>query len=83
MSVGIGNISLQVRFNFNYPTQIAKLIYQHFYGVSVTYLYNFQSKVFISYFIHHKPVIYFLDYDNSEDDIDLQNLCLVPGDLSK
>ena len=56
---------------------------QSFYGVSVRYLYNFQSKVFISYFSHYKPVVPFWDYDNFEEDIDLQNLRLVPGDLYK
>ena len=34
---------------------------------------SFQSKVFISYFSHHKPVVSFLDYDNIQEDIDLQN----------
>ena len=27
---------------------------------------NFQSKVFISYFSYYKPVVSFLDYDDSE-----------------
>ena len=37
------------------------------------YLDSFQSKVFISYFSHHKPIVFsFFDYDIGED-IDLQN----------
>ena len=35
-----------------------------------------QSKLFISYFSHYKPLGYFfsfLDYDNIGEDIDLQN----------
>ena len=47
--------------------------HKHIYGVSIRYLYSFQSKVFISYFSHHKPVVSFLDNDNIEEDIDLQN----------
>ena len=49
--------------------------YQHFYVVSVRYLYRFQSKVFFPYFSHHKPFAPFLEYD-TEEDINLQNLCL-------
>ena len=40
---------------------------------SFVYLYSFRSKVFISYFIHHRSVVSFSDYDNIEEDIDLQN----------
>ena len=39
----------------------------------VRYLNSFQSKLFISYFSHHKSVVSFLDYDNIQEDIDLQN----------
>ena len=38
----------------------------------VRYLYSFQSKVFLSYFIHHRSAVSFPDYD-IEEDIDLQN----------
>ena len=34
---------------------------------------HFQSKVFTSCFSHHKSTVSFLDYDNIEKDIDLQN----------
>ena len=53
------------------------------FAAFVRYLYSFESKVFISYFSYHLPVIPFLDCDNIEEDVDLQNVCLVPGDLSK
>ena len=31
------------------------------------YLGNFQSKVFISYFSYHKPIVSFLEYDTNDD----------------
>ena len=53
--------------------RVRNCYYQYFYGVSVRYLYSFQSKVFILYFSHYKPVVSFSDYDNIGEDIDLQN----------
>ena len=53
--------------------RVRNLYYEHFYGVTVRYLYNFHSKIFTSYFIHHKPVVSLLDYDNIEEHIDSQN----------
>ena len=32
------------------------------------YLGNFQSKVFISYFSYHKPIISFSEYDKNDDE---------------
>ena len=52
--------------------RIQNCYYQHFYGVSVRYLYNFQSEVFIWYFSYYRPVVSSLDYDNIEQNIDLQ-----------
>ena len=37
------------------------------------YLGNFQSKVFISYFSYHKPIVSFLENDTNDDESE-QNL---------
>lgn len=42
-------------------------------GVFFRYLPNFQSKVFISYFSYHKPIVSFLEYDTNDDQSE-QNL---------
>ena len=44
--------------------RVRNCYYQHLYGVSVRYLYSFQSEVFVSYFGHHWPLVSFLDCDN-------------------
>ena len=41
------------------------------YGTTINavffrYLLNFQSKVFISYFSYHKPIVLFLEYDTND-----------------